>query len=168
MDESGLSRILTLSMDYIPVNVEIEPRERLSNIGQLQVEVLDATDLPLRHRIGYGDLYYCSFKLNGREVFRTGIPGGIPHHPARNKSVVIRSRIAAKFVAHVNDEVFGETDNSLGSTIVDLKRLKPFKPQEYTLPLDGKVGQSGFDFCSHLGTSLGPIFVNECRGNTDL
>jgi Ca2+-dependent lipid-binding protein len=127
-------------MDFIPVDMEIEPRERLSNMGQLRVEVLGATDLPPRYPIDYSDPY-CRFELNEQEVFTTKRRAAT-QHPAWNESfkVAIRSRIAARLAAHVYYWATGENDNYLGSAIIDLERLEPFKAQGYTLPLNGEGG----------------------------
>ncbi|KAJ9289367.1 hypothetical protein DTO021C3_3193 [Paecilomyces variotii] len=138
-DEGAVSKV-TVSLRYIPVKMDLDPRESINNSGTLRVDVLDAADLPSADRNGYSDPY-CKFKLAGKEVYKTKVMKKTLH-PAWNEffETPIKSRIGADLRCDVYDWDFGEKADYLGGTGVDLEQLEPFKNQEVSLPLDGKSG----------------------------
>jgi len=121
----------TLSMDYIPVEKNIE-------MGQLRVDVLDAI-LPGRH------LYrntYCEFYLNEETVFKTHAAEQYLQ-PAWNEffEVEVRSRIDARFRVTLyvyEDDALSRL--SFGNALIDLQRLEPCKRQDFTLQLGATSG----------------------------
>ena len=131
---------VTIKLRYIPVRMQLDPSESISNSGVLRVDVLDATDLPAADRNGYSDPY-CKFKLNGNQVFKTKTQKKTLH-PAWNEffEVEIPSRTAADFKCDVYDWDFGDKADFLGSTSIDPSTLEPLKAQEMTYNLDGKSG----------------------------
>jgi hypothetical protein len=131
---------IKVSLKYIPVKMTLDPSESINNMGNLRVDVLDATDLPSADRNGFSDPY-CKFELNGRDVFKTKVQKKTLH-PAWNEffEVPIASRTAAKFICNVYDWDFGEKADFLGSTAINLDMLTPFSAQEMNLGLDGKSG----------------------------
>jgi len=139
-DGQGRESRITVSMRFLPVQMQLEPSESFNNAGNLRVEVLDAADLPAADRNGYSDPY-CKFKLNGKEVYKTEKQKKTLH-PAWNEffEVSVRSRTAAMFEVNVYDWDFGDKADFLGKAAIPLDALEPFQPQEVTLGLDGKSG----------------------------
>jgi len=139
-DKEGRESKVTVSMRYLPVQMQLDLSESFNNSGSLRVEVLDAADLPAADRNGYSDPF-CRFSLNGKEVYKTKTQKKTLH-PAWNEffEVSVRSRTAAKFEVNVMDWDFGDKADFLGAAVINLDVLEPFQPQEVTLGLDGKSG----------------------------
>lgn len=132
---------VTVSARYIPVQMKLDPKESINNMGTLRVDVLDAADLPSADRNGFSDPY-CKFRFgDDKEVFKTKVQKKTLH-PAWNEffETPIKSRIGANFHIDIYDWDFGDKADWLGSALIDLEALEPFQAQEVTLPLDGKSG----------------------------
>ena len=129
-----------MSLRYIPVKMQLDPSESINNQGNLRVDVLDADDLPAADRNGFSDPY-CKFDLNGKEIYKTKIQKKTLH-PAWNEyfECPVASRTAAKFNVKVMDWDFGDKADLLGTAVINLELLDPFKPKEIILGLDGKSG----------------------------
>ncbi len=121
--------------------MSLDPSESINNMGDLRVDVLDASDLPSADRNGYSDPY-CKFDLNGKDVFKTKVQKKTLH-PEWNEffEVPITSRTAAKFVCTVYDWDFGEKADFLGAAEIPLDLLTPFSAEVIKLRLDGKSGE---------------------------
>ncbi|KAK3657401.1 Tricalbin-2 [Elasticomyces elasticus] len=143
-DDQGRESKITVSMRFLPVQMQLDPSESFNNAGNLRVEVLDAADLPAADRNGYSDPY-CKFMLNGKEVHKTKTQKKTLH-PAWNEffEVSVRSRTAAQFEVHVFDWDFANEADFLGKAVIPLNELQPFEQQEVTLGLDGKSGTIRF------------------------
>lgn len=127
-------------MRYLPVKMKLDPRESINNMGNVRVDVLDASDLPAGDRNGYSDPY-CKFVLNGKEVFKSSEQKRTLTPVWRQYfEVPVPSRIGADFKVLVYDWDAVGNDDLLGSANVDLTLLEPLRPREYKLPLDGKSG----------------------------
>ena len=137
--EGSVSRV-KVCLKYLPIKMQLDPSESINNMGTLRVDILDAAELPAADRNGYSDPY-CKFELNGETVYKTKIQKKTLH-PAWNEffEVSIKSRTAAKFQVRVFDWDMGDKDDFLGSASIDLEKLEVQRPQEVTLPLDGKSG----------------------------
>jgi len=137
--DGAVSKV-TVSLKYIPVQMDLDPSESINNMGNLRVDVLDADDLPSADRNGFSDPY-CKFELNGKEVYKTKVQKKTLH-PAWNEyfECPISSRAAANFRVRVMDWDFGEKADLLGEAAINLEILDTFKPQEVILKLDGKSG----------------------------
>ncbi|KAI9802260.1 MAG: hypothetical protein M1825_002981 [Sarcosagium campestre] len=137
--EGGISKI-KVSLKYIPVKMQLDPSESINNMGNLRVDVLDATDLPAADRNGYSDPY-CKFELNGKEVFKTDEQKKTLH-PAWNEyfEVPVPSRIGAKFKVTIYDWDAVGNDDLLGAADINLELLDPLTAKEYKVYLDGKSG----------------------------
>lgn len=137
--DGSLNRI-TVNLKYLPVKMHLDPSESINNMGTLRVDVLDAADLPAADRNGFSDPY-CKFKFNEKEIYKTKTQKKTLH-PAWNEffECPINSRTAAKFRVTVFDWDMGDKDDLLGEATIDLTKLEPFRPQEMTLPLNGKSG----------------------------
>ena len=140
-DDQGSTNSVKVSLKYIPVQMSLDPSESINNMGNLRVDILDASNLPSADRNGYSDPY-CKFDLNGKEVFKTKVQKKTLH-PAWNEffETPIASRTAAKFVCNVYDWDFGEKADFLGAAEIPLDQLTPFKAEEIKLRLDGKSGE---------------------------
>ena len=136
----GSTSRVTVKLRYLPVQMHLDASESINNSGNLRVDVLDGADLPSADRNGYSDPY-CRFKLNGKDIFKTKTQKKTLH-PAWNEyfETSISSRTASELKCDVYDWDFGDKADLLGGTRIDLAALEPFKPQEVTLPLDGKSG----------------------------
>ncbi|KAJ5895604.1 Tricalbin [Penicillium taxi] len=139
---SGEVSRVTVSARYIPVQMKLDPRESINNMGTLRVEVLDAADLPSADRNGYSDPY-CKFRLGDekKEVYKTKVQKKTLH-PSWNEffETPIKSRIGADFHVDIYDWDFGDKADWLGAAQIDLEPLEPFVAKEVSLPLDGKSG----------------------------
>lgn len=139
-DDDGKVSSVKVSLKYVPVKMNLDPRESINNMGNLRVDVLDGADLPSADSNGKSDPY-CKFELNGQEVFKTKTQKKTLH-PAWNEffEVPVPSRIAAKFRVNVMDWDFADKPDYLGGADINLDTLEPFKAQEVKLILDGKSG----------------------------
>ncbi|KAK5091304.1 Tricalbin-2 [Lithohypha guttulata] len=138
-DDGGVSKV-TVSLRFLPVQMNLDPSESINNMGTLRVDVLDAAELPAADRNGYSDPY-CKFKLNGKEIHKTKTQKKTLH-PAWNETfeTLISSRTAADFRVDIYDWDFGDKADFLGGANIKLAELKPLEAKEYTYPLDGKSG----------------------------
>jgi Ca2+-dependent lipid-binding protein len=139
-DNDGHESKITVSLQYLPIKMQLHPSESFSNMGKLKVDVMDAADLPAADRNGFSDPY-CKFILNDKDVYKTDKQKKTLH-PAWNETfeVPVRSRTAAKFEVWVYDWDFGDKADFLGKATIDLTNLEPLQRKEVTLPLDGKSG----------------------------
>src|SRR3569833_1949040 len=138
--EDGKVSSVKVSLKYIPVKMDLDPSESMNNMGNLRVDVLDATDLPSADSNGKSDPY-CKFELNGQEVFKTKVQKKTLT-PVWNEffEVPVPSRTAAKFKVTVYDYDFADKPDYLGAADINLEQLDPFQAQEMKLMLDGKSG----------------------------
>ncbi|GAA5849255.1 hypothetical protein JCM8547_006494 [Rhodosporidiobolus lusitaniae] len=137
----GKSTVL-VQAKYIPVEMQILPRESINNSGVLRVDVLDAKNLPSADRNGKSDPY-CSFVLNDEKVFKTEVIKKTLN-PVWNEKFEceVPSREAARFVVEVHDWDRVGTSDKLGFGTIDLASLEPFESVERVVPLqDFKTGQ---------------------------
>ncbi|KAI1005415.1 Uncharacterized protein K3495_g2798 [Podosphaera aphanis] len=139
-NEDGELNRVTISMKYIPLKMTLDPSESISNMGKIRVDVLNAVDLPSADRNGYSDPY-CKFELNGKDVFKTKVHKKTLN-PNWNESfeVDVASRATAQFKCTVYDWDFGDKADVLGTALIDLSQLEPFKAQDFSFALDGKSG----------------------------
>lgn len=139
-DDDGKVSSVRVSLKYVPVRMQLDPSESINNMGNLRIDVLDATELPSADSNGKSDPF-CKFELNSQEVFKTKVQKKTLH-PAWNEffEVPIPSRTAAKFHVNVMDWDFADKPDYLGGADINLDTLEPFKAQEVKLMLDGKSG----------------------------
>ncbi|KAJ5580223.1 Tricalbin [Penicillium hispanicum] len=139
---SGDVSKITVSARYIPVQMKLDPRESINNMGSLRVDILDAADLPSADRNGFSDPY-CKFRIGDDEhhIFKTKVQKKTLH-PAWNEffETPIKTRIDSGLQVDVYDWDFGDKADWLGSPPIDLEELEPFQPKDVTLPLNGKSG----------------------------
>ncbi|CAK7566576.1 MAG: Tricalbin-2 [Sporothrix epigloea] len=139
-DDEGKVSSVKVSLKYIPVQMVLDPKESINNMGNLRVDVLDAENLPAADSNGKSDPY-CKFDLNGAEVFKTKVVKK-SLSPTWNEffEVTIPSRIGAAFTLNVYDYDFADRPDFLGGGPIQLDQLEPFRASEVRVPLDGKSG----------------------------
>ncbi|KAH8645472.1 C2 domain-containing protein [Xylariales sp. PMI_506] len=139
-DEEGRPASIKVSLKYIPVKMHLDPSESINNMGNLRVDVLDASDLPAADSNGKSDPY-ARFELNGQDVFKTKTQKKTLN-PVWNEffEIPVASRTAAKFHVKVYDYDFADKPDFLGGADINLESLDPFRAKEVKLLLDGKSG----------------------------
>ncbi|KAJ5975097.1 Tricalbin [Penicillium waksmanii] len=156
---NGESSKVTVSARYIPVQMKLDPRESINNMGTLRVKVMDAADLPSADRNGFSDPY-CKFRIgdDGEVIYKTKVQKKTLH-PAWNEyfETPIKTRIGADFHVDVYDWDFGDKADFLGAAHIDLESLTPFEPADMHLPLNGKSG------AIHLNLLFKPSYVVRSR-----
>ncbi|KAF3921577.1 Tricalbin-3 [Arthrobotrys entomopaga] len=135
----GVNKV-NVTLSYTPVQMRLDERESITNMGSLRVDVLDGQDLPAADSNGKSDPYVV-FELNGEKVFKTEIQKKTLH-PAWNEffTVEIPSKATADFKCRVMDWDLAGEDDFLGAAVLDLTKVEPFKKSIAIVPLDGKSG----------------------------
>lgn len=121
----------------------LDPSESINNMGDLRVDLLDASNLKAADRNGKSDPF-CVFELNGEKVFKSKVLKKTLH-PTWNENFEVRvpSRTAADLVVKIYDwDLAGDSD-FLGQVKLDLAGLEPFAPASRSLKLSGKKGETG-------------------------
>ncbi|KAG8734045.1 hypothetical protein FRC12_018670, partial [Ceratobasidium sp. 428] len=100
---------------YVPVEIKLDPRESINNMGTLRVELLDGKELAAADRSGKSDPFVV-FSLNGSKAFKSETKKKTLV-PEWNQSfeVTVPSRVGADFFLEVFDWNQVETAKSLGS-----------------------------------------------------
>ncbi|KAI1868719.1 uncharacterized protein JN550_006294 [Neoarthrinium moseri] len=139
-DEENRETHIKVSLKYIPVTMLLDPSESINNMGNLRVDVLDASDVPAADSNGKSDPY-AKFEFNGQDVFKTKTQKKTLN-PVWNEffEIPVPSRTAAKFNVKVYDYDFADKPDFLGGADINLEHLDPFKAKEVKLLLDGKSG----------------------------
>ncbi|KAH6657518.1 C2 domain-containing protein [Truncatella angustata] len=139
-DEENRETHIKVSLKYIPVKMQLDPSESINNMGNLRVDVLDASDLPAADSNGKSDPY-AKFEFNGQDVFKTKTQKKTLN-PQWNEyfEMPVPSRTAAKFHVNIYDYDFADKPDFLGGADINLEHLDPFKAKEVRLLLDGKSG----------------------------
>ncbi|EIW70089.1 hypothetical protein TREMEDRAFT_71520 [Tremella mesenterica DSM 1558] len=135
--------LIRMSARYVPVDIKLEPRESINNMGVLRVDVLHAKNLMAADRSGKSDPYVV-FTLNGQRVFKSETKKK-NLSPVWDESfeVMVPSRVSAKFAFEINDWDRVGTSTSLGGGAIDLANLEPFESTEVTLPVVHEKGDRG-------------------------
>ncbi|KAG0275740.1 hypothetical protein BGZ95_008429 [Linnemannia exigua] len=141
LDKSDKRGNLHLKFEYFPVPIELFPKERLDNMGNLTVTLVRAKNLIAADRGGVSDPYVV-FKLNGKEVHKSEVVKKTVN-PEYNETFVqpISSRAEDQFTFEVFDWNQLSTAKSLGSGIMDLRSIQLVLPNEFLIPLQNKQNQ---------------------------
>ena len=121
----------------------LDPSESIHNMGDLRVDLLDASNLKAADRNGKSDPF-CIFELNDEKVFKSKALKKTLH-PTWNENfeVKVPSRTAAVFIVKIYDwDLAGDSD-FLGQVKLDLTDLQPFTPATRNLKLCGKKWETG-------------------------
>ncbi|OCF41255.1 transmembrane protein [Kwoniella heveanensis CBS 569] len=142
-DESNRSTV-TMSARFVPVDIVLEPRESMNNMGILKVDVLNAKGLHGADRSGKSDPYVM-FTLNGNRVFKSETKKKTLAPEWNEKfEVMIPSRVAASFRFEICDWDRVGSATPIGSGSIDLTTLEPLEQTELTLPVKNeKHGEKG-------------------------
>ncbi|KAF9136926.1 hypothetical protein BG015_002947 [Linnemannia schmuckeri] len=132
---------MRLKFEYLPVPIELFPKEKLDNMGQLTVHLVGAKNLMAADRSGTSDPYFI-FRVNGKEVYKSGtVKKSL--NPVYDETFVlpIASRADDQFSFEVLDWNQISTAKSLGQGAIDLRNLQLVLPNEFKLPLQNKNNQ---------------------------
>ncbi|KAF9911494.1 hypothetical protein EC991_003296 [Linnemannia zychae] len=156
IDRTDKRGTMRLKFEYLPVPIELMPKERLDNMGQLTVQLVGAKNLMAADRSGTSDPYFI-FSVNGKEVFKSGVVKK-NLNPIYDESFVvpITSRADDQFSFEVLDWNQLSTAKSLGTGAVDLRNLQLVLPNEFKLPLQNKSNQGEV----HLKLKFMPEFLS--------
>ncbi|KAG0026838.1 hypothetical protein BGZ81_006066 [Podila clonocystis] len=138
MDKKGTIR---LKFEYLPVPIELFPKERLDNMGNMTVTLVRGKDLIAADRGGVSDPYVV-FKLNGKEVYKSEVVKKTLNPEFNEKFVVgVGSRAEDQFTLEVFDWNQISTAKSLGSSSLDLRNIQLVLPNDFLVPLQNKHNQ---------------------------
>ncbi|TNY17332.1 C2 domain-containing protein [Rhodotorula diobovata] len=134
-EPGGPRSTVTIMSKYVPVDMQILPRESVNNSGVVRVELLDGKGLPSADRNGKSDPY-CEFWLNDDRVHKSEVVKKTLA-PVWNErfEVQVPSREAAKFIVEVHDWDRVGASDKLGRGQIDLRDLEPFEAVERTITL---------------------------------
>lgn len=161
-----LSKI-TVSARYIPVKMQLDPRESINNMGKVSVKVNKGVNLPIADSNGKSDPY-CRFFMGDEEknqVYKTEIiKKNLNPVWSESFEAEVKTRIESKFRVEVWDYDRGVGDDRLGEALIDLEVLEPFQPKEVVLTLtnaskDVKPPTNGQPSTIHLTLLFKPDYV---------
>ncbi|KAK3997782.1 hypothetical protein QBC44DRAFT_45574 [Cladorrhinum sp. PSN332] len=134
--KGNFSRV-TISTFYLPVRLQLGPRECVTNTGTVRVDVLSAAGIPTGETASAKAVSYAKFELNGKQIFRTTGERGM--NPEWNQvfQLTTLSRISDDFRV----QVFEGAGFLIGEAGMDMKDLEPFQPTECELNIDGRSAQ---------------------------
>ncbi|KAG0049221.1 hypothetical protein BGZ83_005948 [Gryganskiella cystojenkinii] len=141
LDKTDKRGTLHLKFQFLPVVIDLLPKERLDNMGNLTVTLVRAKNLVAADRGGSSDPYVV-FKVNGKEVFKSDVVKKNVN-PEYNETFVvpIASRAEDQFSFEVFDWNQLQTAKSLGSGVLDLRNIQLVLPNEFLVPLQNKQSQ---------------------------
>lgn len=136
--QSGEISKVVVSARYIPVQMKLDPKESINNMGTLTVKVNNAVNLPIADRNGKSDPY-CKFFVgddNKHAVFKSKTVEK-DLNPTWNEGfeMEVKTRIDANFRIEVWDYDRARDDDLLGKANIDLKSLTPFEKKSVTVTL---------------------------------
>ncbi|KAH7345115.1 tricalbin [Rhizoctonia solani] len=129
---------------YVPVEIKLDPRESINNMGVLHVELVDGRELHAADRSGKSDPYVI-FSLNGSKVFKSQTKKKtLAPEWKESFEVSVPSRVGADFSLEVFDWNQVEAAKSLGSGTIELADLVPFENAIREIQLNSsKHGEKG-------------------------
>ncbi|KAG9314629.1 C2 domain-containing protein [Chiua virens] len=142
-DECKFSTV-EIETRYLPVPVNLEPRESINNQGVLRVDLIEGRNLIAADRGGKSDPYVV-FTLNGHKAFKSQTKKKTLNPDwSENFTVSVPSRVAADFSVEVFDWNQVEQSKSLGTGKITLHDLEPFEPADRLINLSTeKHGEKG-------------------------
>jgi len=156
---------ITLACAYIPVEIQLLPKESINNSGNLRVDLLDAKGLPSADRSGKSDPY-AVFELNGEKVWKSEIQKKTLN-PSWNQffEVQVPSREDANFMVKIYDWDRVGTATKLCEAKIDLRDLEPIEQKDVAITLkDVKMSKDGGT--ANLKLLFRPAFLSRTRGAT--
>jgi Ca2+-dependent lipid-binding protein len=127
--------VIRMSARFVPVDIVLEPRESINNMGVLRVDVVGAKGLVGADRSGKSDPYVV-FTLNGQKVFKSETKKKTLS-PVWNEAfeVMVPSRVGAQFSFEIFDWDRVGSATHLGDGKIDLAALEPFESTPLELPV---------------------------------
>ncbi|KAH8120625.1 tricalbin [Phellopilus nigrolimitatus] len=129
---------------YMPVDITLEPRESINNMGIVRLDLIDGHQIRGVDRGGKSDPFVV-FTLNDQKVFKSQTKKKTVT-PEWNESFQLQvpSRVGADFWIEVFDWNQIEQAKSLGIGRIELADLEPFEASERTVKLSSeKHGEQG-------------------------
>ncbi|KAF9438112.1 hypothetical protein BGZ76_009730 [Entomortierella beljakovae] len=141
LDKADKKGTIQLKFKYLPVTLELLPKERLDNMGNLTVNLIRAKDLVAADRGGSSDPYFV-FRVNGKDVYKSEVVKK-SLNPEFGESFIlpIASRADDQFSLEVFDWNQLSTAKSLGVASIDLRNLQLVLPNDFSIPLQNKHNQ---------------------------
>ncbi|KAG0205878.1 hypothetical protein BGX28_002568 [Mortierella sp. GBA30] len=141
LDKTEKRGTLHLKFEFLPVVIELLPKERLDNMGNMNVTLVRAKNLIAADRGGSSDPYIV-FKVSGKEVHKSEVIKKTLN-PEYNESFIvpIASRAEDRFTLEVFDWNQLSTAKSLGVGSLDLSNIQLVLPNEFLIPLQNKQNQ---------------------------
>ncbi|KAF9357954.1 hypothetical protein BGX26_002746 [Mortierella sp. AD094] len=132
---------IRLRFEYLPIPIELLPKERLDNMGSLTVNLIRAKNLIAADRGDVSDPYIV-FRVNGKEVHKSEVIKKTLN-PEYNENFVIpiNSRADDQFSLEVFDWNQLSTAKSLGIASIDLRNIQLVLPNDFLTPLQNKRSQ---------------------------
>ncbi|CAE6512911.1 unnamed protein product [Rhizoctonia solani] len=129
---------------YVPVEIKLDPRESINNMGVLHVELIDGKEIHGADRSGKSDPFVI-FSLNGSKVFKSQTKKKtLAPEWKESFEVSVPSRVGADFSLEVFDWNQVESAKSLGSGEIELADLEPFENTTRHIQLNSaKHGEKG-------------------------
>ncbi|CAE6474512.1 unnamed protein product, partial [Rhizoctonia solani] len=114
---------IRIQAKYVPVEIKLDPRESINNVGVLHVELVDGREIHGADRSGKSDPFVV-FYLNGSKVFKSQTKKKtLTPEWKESFDISIPSRVGADFSLEVFDWNQVEAAKSLGSGQVELSDL---------------------------------------------
>ncbi|KAK3814034.1 MAG: C2 domain-containing protein [Benniella sp.] len=131
-----------LKFEYLPVPIQLFPRERLDNMGNLTVVLVRARNLIAADRGGHSDPYI-KFELNDEGVHKSEVVKKTVNPEFENETFIvpIANRDEDKFTLEVFDWNQMSAAKSLGTATVDIRNIQLVLPNEFWIPLQNKSNQ---------------------------
>ncbi|KAF9977162.1 hypothetical protein BGZ73_006833 [Actinomortierella ambigua] len=156
LDKTDVRGKLHLKFEYFPVPIELEPRERLDNMGNLSCTLIRGRNLVAADRGGSSDPFVV-FRLNGKEVYKSEcVKKTLDPEFNEQFTIPIASRAEDELVLEVFDWNQIAASKSLGVTRVPLQALQLVIPNEFALKLQNKQNQGEI----HLRVKFLPEFLS--------
>ncbi|CAE6385055.1 unnamed protein product [Rhizoctonia solani] len=129
---------------YVPVEIKLDPRESINNMGVLHVELVDGREIVGADRSGKSDPFVV-FSLNGSKVYKSQTKKKtLTPEWKESFDVSVPSRVGADFSLEVFDWNQVEAAKSLGSGQIELADLVPFEVTARQIALNSaKHGEKG-------------------------
>lgn len=162
--KNGGRSSVKMSARYIPVNIQLAPRESMNNQGVLTVNLVSGKNLKGVDRSGKSDPNV-TFILNNLKVFKSETKKKT-RDPTWGESfdTVVPSRVAARFAAQVNDWDRVGTPTPMGEAVIDLAAIEPFQPTNADVPVMMNGENHG---TLQLNMVFRPMIIARHRTNTN-
>ncbi|KAF9436033.1 hypothetical protein BGZ76_004991 [Entomortierella beljakovae] len=145
-DKHGVVGTLHLKFEFTPIIIELLPKERLDNMGNLTITIVRAKNLMAADRSGLSDPFVV-FKVNDKEAHKSEVVKK-NLNPEFNETftIPINSRAEDEVTFEVFDWNQVQTAKSLGTGSIDIKNIQLVLPNEYLMPLKNKHNKGEIEF----------------------